>query len=177
MSCDDTDDRLMEKAALGVTGAFDRIVYRHQDRVQRFATRMLGGDAAGGADIAVGTFLRLWEARAAFRPCGRLEAWLLRTASRLCLDALARIKDAEPLAEQMTETPGALPSDGLSEAVRQAVMELPETHRNVLILAAYEGMAYDEIAEILDISVGTVGSRKNHAIATLRRRLAAWRDI
>lgn len=55
-------------------------------------------------------------------------------------------------------------------------MELPETHRSVLILSVYEELTYDEISEALEISAGTVASRKNHAIAMLKRRLAAWEN-
>jgi len=62
----------------------------------------------------------------------------------------------------------------LAQAVRDAVVELPETHRGVLILSVYEDTSYGEIAAALEISPGTVASRKNHAVAMLRRRLAAW---
>jgi len=174
---EDGDDRLMERAVSGDTAAFDRIVQRHQHRLQRFATRMLGGDQARGGDIAVGALLRLWESRHSYRPCGRLEAWLIKTANRMCLDALSRDPAAELLENDGPQVPSAqscVERSVLARVVRDAVMELPTTHRNVLILSVYEELSYDEIAEALEISEGTVASRKNHAIAMLRRRLAAW---
>jgi RNA polymerase sigma-70 factor (ECF subfamily) len=176
----ESDDILMERAAMGSAEAFDQIVRRHQDRLQRFATRMLGGDSARGADIAVGALLRLWESRGAFQPCGQLGAWLLRTANRLCLDLLTRERPACPIDENEPDSrPGVqqgLELSARAQAVRDTVMELPETHRGVLVLSVYEGMSYQEIAESLEISMGTVASRKNHAVAMLRRRLAAWED-
>jgi len=176
----ESDDRLMERAAAGSTEAFDAIVRRHQHRLQRFATRMLGGDAARGADVAVGALIRLWESRTTYQPCGKLEAWLIRTANRLCLDQIERDRPTVPLdLDKPSSTPGAqtlVERDALEESVREAVSALPESHRAVLVLSVYEGMSYREVADALDLSVGTVASRKNHAIALLRRRLVAWID-
>jgi len=177
----ESDDRLMERAAAGSTEAFDAIVRRHQHRLQRFSTRMLGGDAAKGADVAVGALIRLWESRASYQPCGKLESWLIRTANRLCLDQIEKQRPTVPLdldkpsasmsAEALVE------QDALAESVREAIAALPESHRAVLVLSVYEGMSYREVAEALDLSVGTVASRKNHAIAVLRRRLVGWIDL
>ena len=177
----ENDEILMERASRGDTTAFDEIVRRHQHRLQRFATRMLGGDAVSGADITVGAFLRLWEKRGVFRTTGKLSAWLLRTSHRLCLDSL---RQSRPTGELADERMGAFAADEgaharlertiLADAVRDAVMELPETHRAVLVLSIYEGMTYDEIGEVLEIPPGTVASRKNHALTILRRRLTAW---
>jgi RNA polymerase sigma-70 factor (ECF subfamily) len=170
----ENDDWLMNRAKAGDTAAFDRIVRRHQHRLQRFATRMLGGDHAAGSDIVVGVFLRLWGSRGAYRPCGKLGAWLLRVTNRLCLDALAEGRPPTGLAGEGVVPPPCFEASELALAVRAAVCELPETHRSVLILSVYEELSYDEIAEALEISPGTVASRKNHAIAALRRKLAAW---
>ena len=179
ISLEESDDSLMIRAASGDTTAFDAIVHRHQHSVQRFAARMLGGDAARGADVAVGAFLRLWEVRAAYRPCGKLSAWLIRTTYRLCLDTLGATQSAGQVdLSALCDTAEAplilIERTALARAVRDAVMELPEPHRAVIILSAYEGMTYEQISEALDIPAGTVASRKNHAIAVLRRRLAAW---
>jgi len=178
---DESDDRLMERAAAGDSAAFDLIVRRHQHRLQRFATRMLGGDHAQGADLSVGAFIRLWETRFSYRPTGQLGAWLLRTTYRLCLDALCQtrptpLREAEPIPSPATGPESCVEQAAIARAVRDAVMELPETHRSVLILSVYEELTYDEISEALEISAGTVASRKNHAIAMLKRRLAAWEN-
>lgn len=166
----------MKRAKGGDTSAFDAIVRRHQHRLQRFAIRMAGGDAALGADVAVGAFLRLWEGRATYRPQGTLGAWLLRTAYRLVVDEVRRrrahgtldgLSDGDSLLLRVERT-------ALAQAVRDAIVDLPEGHRAVVVLSVYEGLSQDAIAEILDVPSGTVASRKNHALKTLRRRLAAW---
>jgi RNA polymerase sigma-70 factor (ECF subfamily) len=179
MPVEDSDDSLMNKAATGDPVAFDGIVRRHQHQLQRFATRMLGGDSARGADVAVGAFLRLWEKRTTFHAHGQSGAWLLKTAYHLCLDILACDRSKVDLD---TEWPSperidsCVEKSALAQAIRDAVMELPMSHRAVIVLSVYEGLSYEEISQALDVSPGTVGSRKNHALTVLRRRLSAWDD-
>src|SRR5471030_97604 len=134
----ENDDWLMDRAKAGDAAAFDRIVHRHQHRLQRFATRMLGGDQARGADVVVGAFLRLWESRAAYRPCGKLGAWLLRVTNRLCLDALAHGYSTEIPPGELAVSTHSIEDSELAVAVRAAVTELSEAHRSVLILSVYE---------------------------------------
>ncbi|CAN5497434.1 sigma-70 family RNA polymerase sigma factor [soil metagenome] len=179
---DEDDDRLMARAAKGDHDAFGVIVRRHQHRLQRFAARMLGRDPSRAADVAVGALLRLWETRANYRAHGRLGAWLTTATYRLCLDALDDPRTGRETEFDETELSDAgcfpleIEREALGEAVRTAVLELPPSHRAVVVLSVYEGMGYDAIADALEISAGTVASRKNHAIALLRRRLAAWRE-
>lgn len=173
----DEDDALMERARRGDADAFDRLVRRHQDRLQRFATRMAGGDAARGADVAVGAFLRLWEARASYRPEGRLGALLLRTAYRLILDEARRDRRTDSADDVLDdETVARVERTALATAVRDAVFALPAPQRAVLILTTYEGLSGEAVAEALAIPPGTVASRRHQALKTLRRRLAAWDD-
>lgn len=173
------DDALMERAKAGDTAAFDAIVRRHQDRLQRFAIRMAGGNAARGADVAVGAFVRLWETRFDYRPVGKLGAWLLRTVYRLLVDETRRNRPCDELDESMlvaTDPHGPVERTALAQAVRDAVTSLPEAHRAVVVLTVYEELSLEAVAEILEIPAGTVASRKSHAIKALRRRLAAWEE-
>jgi RNA polymerase sigma-70 factor (ECF subfamily) len=174
------DDALMERAKTGDTAAFDAIVRRHQHRLQRFATRMAGGDAARGADVAVGAFLRLWERRHAYQPQGKLGAWLLQTAYRMLVDEARRDlprTEAEEAIDPCEGPQARVERTALGQAVRDAVTALPESHRAVVVLSVYEGLSQAEIAEVLDIPSGTVASRKSYALETLRRRLAAWSEL
>ncbi len=175
----DEDDVLMERAKGGDTVAFDAIVRRHQDRLQRFAIRMAGGDSGKGADVAVGALIRLWEGRQTYRPHGRLGAWLLQTAYRLLIDDTRRARPNGDLDEAIDPMEGPhvrIERTAQAQAVRDAVSALPETHRAVIVLSAYEDLTQAEIAEILEIPAGTVASRKAHALDMLRRRLAAWSE-
>lgn len=83
------------------------------------------------------------------------------------------------VAAETPAPPGARPearlqAKALSEAVRAAVLALPEAQRTVFVLSQYEGLGYREIAAVLDCPLGTVASRKHLAVETLRRRLRPW---
>ncbi len=174
----------MEKAAGGRSQAFDALVGRRQHRLQRFANRMLGGDSGDAADVVAAAFVRLWEIRATFRQTGSVESWLLATVYRLCLDCLRNrsrcltenLPQDEKGSPDASTVAGVVEAVALGEAVRQAIMELPESHRAVLILSVYEELSYEEIAAALEIPPGTVASRRSHAVAMLRRKLAAWEE-
>ena len=180
----DEDDARMRRVAGGDTAAFGEIVRAHQGRVGGFATRMLGGDHAAAEDVTQETFLRLWRGRCAYRAEGNLRGFLLQIAANLCRDRRrsegGRIADAlgdfPDLASLLPSPDDALQAATLADAVRQAVHDLPEGQRLVFILNHYEGRSYREIAEILDCPIGTVASRKNLAVMTLRRRLQHYRE-
>jgi len=173
------DDSLMRRAAGGDAQAFGVIVQAHQGRLVRFAARLLS-DADAAQDAAQKAFLRLWRLRTRYQPRGCLQAYLLRTVRSVCLDH-AR---AAHLWETLTESADAAAPDpaglaqghGLADAVRHAVLSLPEPQRAVFLLSHYEGLSYAEIADALDCPVGTVASRKHQATETLRRKLSAWKD-
>ncbi|MDR3688790.1 MAG: RNA polymerase sigma factor [Fimbriimonas sp.] len=173
------DDELIRRAANGDTDSFDLLVRRYQHPLQRFAARMLGGDSDTASDIAVGAFLRLWENRRTFVPAGSTYSWLIRAAFRLCIDHIESSRRnccLNPNLPSAQNVDSRVESNALAQAVRDAVMSLPVDQRAVLILSTYEGLSYDEIATSLDIPTGTVGSRKNHALTALRRRLASWAE-
>ena len=166
---------------------FRGIVVQHQRRITVFATRMLGGDEAAAQDVAQETFLALWRQRQ--RDDGNyssmpdhLDRYLLRIAHNRCIDLL-RVRretialDAErDAASSRTGPENVTEARSLSEAVRNAVSLLPDSQRSVFILSHYDGLRYQEIADLLDCPIGTVASRKSQAVATLRLRLKDWSD-
>ena len=106
-------------------------------------------------------------------------AWLIQVAYRMILDEARRSKPTAGL-EGLADADvlhGRVERTAMAQAVRDAVFELPETHRAVVVLSVYEGLSHEEIARALEIPAGTVASRKNSALKTLRRRLAAWDEL
>jgi RNA polymerase sigma-70 factor (ECF subfamily) len=170
----------MRRAAAGDALAFGHIVRAHQERLLRFATRLLG-DRDAAQDAVQEAFLRLWRARTRYRSTGLLSTYLLRVVRNICLDyqrayrPTASLLDADSLP---TPAEGDPQSDcqarALVQAVRCAVLNLPEPQRAVFVLNHYEGLSYREIAAVLECPVGTVASRKAQAVETLRRRLGSW---
>jgi RNA polymerase sigma-70 factor, ECF subfamily len=175
------DDALLARAARERdTAAFAVLVRRHQGAATRTACRLLGGDLAAAEDVAQEAFLRLWRTADAYQARGQLRSYLLRIVCNLCGDARRQRREIIPLdscaetADAGAAVPEAFDRRLLGEAVRKAVSALPEPMRAVFVLSEYEGLSYREIAEILEIPVGTVGSRKHLATAALRERLRPY---
>lgn len=159
--------------------AFEELVRAHQHRVYGLALRMLG-DAAEAQDVAQEAFLRAHLGLAEFRGDARLSTWLYTIASRLCLNRLAGSERRltrpgdEALGRVVDVRPGpdeALERDELDAALHRAIAELPEERRVVAVLRDIDGLAYEEIAEILGLPVGTVRSRLHRARLDLKDKL------
>ena len=159
--------------------AFEELVRIQQHRVYGLALRMLGNPAEA-QDVAQEAFLRAHRGLAEFRGEARLSTWLYAIVSHLCLSRLAsserrltrdgeetlsRIADARPGPDQ------ALEQGELEEALHRAIGELPEERRIVVVLRDVEGLAYEEIAEVLDLPLGTVRSRLHRARLDLKEKL------
>jgi RNA polymerase sigma-70 factor (ECF subfamily) len=139
-------------------------------------------DAAESQDVVQDAFLRCWRIRHRIEDA-TFKALLFRTALRLASNRLRRRRlwRFVPLPDPDTDNDGAEPRDSSSDtpdelahrALRSALEELPITLRRVLLLSELGGLSYGEIAGIMKIREGTVGSRRSRAIAELRRRLAA----
>lgn len=169
----------MERTQSSDRQAFDEIVRRYQHRLQSYAARMLLGDSSTASDLAVEALVRLWERRHDYRHCDRLASWLYRTTHRLILDELSRTRVQDSLD---TNVPGHQNVQKLVEigvqaqAARGAVSQLSVPLRTVFILSVYQEMSYQEIADALEISPGTVASRKHEAVQMLRQNMSAWKE-
>ncbi|SPE54562.1 RNA polymerase, sigma-24 subunit, ECF subfamily [Verrucomicrobia bacterium] len=165
--------------------AFARLVRRWEEPVRRLCVRMTG-DAYRAEDLKQETFLRLFEKRKDYQPRSHFSTYLWRVALNLCYDELRRReRRREFLREDPTGGEGAMegqaaegPSPDLrtvqleeGELVRQALLQLPEIYRTVLVLRHYQGLKLARIAEILEIPEGTVNSRMAEALARLSRIL------
>ncbi len=170
---------LIARLRAGDRRAFEELVLAHQHRVYGLALRMLG-DAAEAQDVAQEVFLRAHRGLAEFRGDARLSTWLYTIASRLCLnrlagserrltrpgdEALGRVVDARPGPDETLER------GELDAALHRAIAELPEERRVVVVLRDVDGLAYEEIAEILVLPVGTVRSRLHRARLDLKDKL------
>jgi RNA polymerase sigma-70 factor (ECF subfamily) len=175
----DATPGFLDRLRRGDSAAFETLVTTHQHRVFGVALRMLGS-RADAEDVAQETFLRAHRALPEFRGDAKLSTWLYAIAARLCLsrlggsqrrlvradeEILARIPDggADPGRVMEEEERGA--------ALRRAITELSEERRMVVVLRDLEGLAYEEIAEVLGIELGTVRSRLHRARLDLREKL------
>jgi len=195
-----TDEQhLIERCRSGDLTAFDELVAQHQNRIYNLCYWTLG-DADEAADAAQTVFVRAFRSFASFRGDAALGTWLHRIAVNVTIDA-ARRRQRAPLPISALErdeddsreselesapghfsTPDATAQEVLTrrerrQAVREALSALPDHHRTVLVLFDIEGHSYEEVAELLELPLGTVKSRLNRARLALRDRLDTCREL
>jgi RNA polymerase sigma-70 factor, ECF subfamily len=184
-SGDDAEDvRLMRLVAGGDTTAFEQLIERHQTLVAGTVARMLGGNS-DVEDIAQQVFIRVWKSAGRYVARAKFTTWLLKITRNLVFNEMRRAKrhphlpvQLEPEAEEMplkdeaTATPDAtLLQVELQAEIEKAIMLLPDTQRMALVLRRYEELSYEEIANVLDLSVPAVKSLLFRARTELRERL------
>jgi RNA polymerase sigma-70 factor (ECF subfamily) len=181
---DDEDVRLMRLVGSGDTHAFEELIERHQSLVAGTVARMLGSNSEV-EDIAQQVFIRVWKSAGRYKPRAKFTTWLLKITRNLVFNELRRTKrraqvplqsepEAEeiPLKDETNPMPDAsLLENELQEAIEEAITELPERQRMALVLRRYEELNYEQIAEILDLSVPAVKSILFRARTELRTRL------
>ena len=168
---------LIARAKKGERDAFSELVCIHVDGVRNVIYRMYG-NLQLAEDAAQETFIQAWLHLSSYRPQNSLRNWLYRIAVNEATDMLRKEKrilpnDLENLQLRDPQPgPEALSSQEERTAlIQKAVLALPDACRGVLVLREYEGLSYQEIANTLEIPVGTVMSRLNYARKLLRERL------
>ncbi|MHC4163855.1 MAG: RNA polymerase sigma factor [Planctomycetota bacterium] len=181
---------LVAQARAGDRISFDALILRHQDRVYNMALRMLG-HREDALDVAQEIFVTIFRSLDRFEEKARFSTWLYRVTVNRCRDELRRrttVRHTRPRSletlthgdpERRSVDPparGASPLEGAvaretEELVAGAICELPEDAREVLVMRDVEDLSYEEIADVLEIPVGTVRSRLNRARMLLRERI------
>jgi RNA polymerase sigma-70 factor (ECF subfamily) len=176
----ESDELLVRRIRDGDTPAFGTLVERYMRRAY-YAALGLVGSHEDALDLSQEAFVRAFRARHRLDPERPFYAWLYQILRRLCFnyvrDRRTRrrgIEAASPwLVDQATarnlDNPQkTLEREEARRAVKQALESLPDRDREILVLKEFEGLRYREIAELIDIPMGTVMSR----LYSARRRLA-----
>lgn len=184
----DADDvRLMQLAGAGDVAAFERLVERHQTLVAGTVARMLGNNS-DVEDIAQQVFVRVWKSARRYVPQAKFTTWLLKITRNLVFNELRRRKrhaavpfetaggeEQLQIKDEAAQAPDTLLLEHeLQQAIDSAIAELPEVQRMALILRRYKDLPYEEIADVLDLSIPAVKSVLFRARTELRERLRAY---
>jgi len=171
------ETELVSRAQNGDRNAFSELVRANAKGVLGVVYRMCG-DVQLAEDAAQETFIQAWLKLPSYRPQTSLRNWLYRIAVNNAIDMLRKEKRTLPGALEDLDLVAAEPDPAMafaskerSELVRDAVAGLPGASRAVLILREYQGLSYQEIAETLEIPVGTVMSRLNYARKLLKEKI------
>jgi RNA polymerase sigma-70 factor (ECF subfamily) len=184
---DSGDVRLMRLVGRGDTSAFEELIEKHQALVAGTVARMLGSNS-DVEDIAQQVFIRVWKSARRYVPRAKFTTWLLKITRNLVFNELRRTKrrahvplqpeasaEDPPLKDEMNLAPDAsLLEAELRRTIEEAILQLPETQRMALVLRRYEELSYEQIAEVLDLSVPAVKSVLFRARSELRSRLSKY---
>jgi len=185
------EKQLVEQARRGEAQAFNRLVLAYQDLAYNVAYRIVG-DADAAADATQDAFLSAYKALSGFRG-GSFKAWLLRIVTNACYDQL-RLKQRRPstsledLLIEPEQEPSLLKGEDegpedfamrqeLNQVIQKAILSLPLDQRTALVLSDVHGLSYEEIAQVTQVSLGTVKSRLSRARARLRDQLLAQEEL
>ncbi len=189
----ESDSYLVERTLDGDVAGYEKLVTRYQNKIMGYVARMTNGDREEAEDITQEAFIKAYRNLDSFRGQASFSTWLYKIATNLCIDR-ARTRKRRPqqaysldepfdkeedsggreIADLRFEPSKGVERDELRTLVRQTVSEMPEKQRQVLIMCDLQGMAYENIAEVLSIPLGTVKSRIFHARADLARRLKPY---
>ncbi len=166
-----SDFDLMARTRTGNLAAFETLIHRHQQPLLNFFLRM--GVYIDAEDLVQETFLRLYRYRMKYEPKAKFTTFLYTLARHAWVDSLRKAKKQEDILERTAvESPAsddkAMKQAGARLDVETALESLSDKLRPVVVLSLCQGLRYEEIAEILEIPVGTVKSRMSLALARLK---------
>ena len=186
MDAEDSD--LVVRSKDGDLCAFNFIVQRYQSQVLNLSARILG-DRGRAEDVTQETFISAFRAISRFRG-GSLRAWLMRIAANASRDSLrgSRRRPEQSLDESL-ESPSFQPASGeaspeehaerseLNAELQRAILSLSNDQKAVLVLIDVQGFSYEETAESVGASIGTIKSRLNRARRKVRDILMEKREL
>jgi RNA polymerase sigma-70 factor, ECF subfamily len=183
------DHDLIQRAKCGDRAAFETLVRRNQQRAYAVALALVR-DEHDAREIVQEAFIRVHRGLQSFKGTATFFTWLYRIVTNLSIDLVRKPsrRDSELVEPSVLDTDfstpfapsldGADPADvaqraDVARAIQQALDDLPPYHRGVIVMRELEGMSYQEIAEAMGVSKGTVMSRLFHARQKLQRALAS----
>ena len=194
MSVGRSDEDLMLSIKNGDSFAFEILTKRHYANTLNFIYRFVNNQTLA-EDLCQETFLRLWRSTKTYQPLAKLTTFLYHIAKNVCLKYLAKMgslpyilsldepvydeHQSEYTRSEEIEDNTYLPEEKVisketGEAIRSAINKLSEEHRLVFILTEFQGLSYQEVAEISQCPIGTVASRKNAAVRHLQKNLVQY---
>ena len=183
------DIRLMEKVRAGDAAAFRDLVEAHQHRVIGTVARMIG-DPNDAEDLAQQVFVRVWKSAPRWEPTAKFTTWLYTILRNLVFNECRRrarhktvsldaTMDGEDHPRQFADgnvkSPDITMLDAeMQDAIERAIQDLPEAQRMAVIMRRYQDVSYEEIGEVLKLTVPSVKSLLFRARTDLREKLKKY---
>lgn len=173
MAVRESDEQLVARAQKGDSRAFDLLVLKYQSRIAALVSRYVA-DTAEVEDVTQEAFVKAYRALAKFRGDSAFYTWLYRIATNAAKNYLvakgrrpssdadideAELFDSGEILRDLETPESQLFGEELARVVQDALDQLPSELREALTLREFDGLSYEEIAEVMDCPVGTVRSR------------------
>ena len=174
----------------GDVEAIEMLVKKHHQAVIGVIAKMLGGNnsVVDAEDIGQMVFVRVWKGAKSYQPTAKFTTWLYTITRNLVFNETRRRKRLREVSVDQDETNSGierLASSGLSPdqaireqevqaAINDAIKALPDAQRMAIVLRRYQDLSYEEIGEVLGLSISAVKSHLFRARSTLREKLASF---
>lgn len=172
-----TEQDLLAECKNGNRQAFERLYLANQKRVFSVALNFFGGNRETAEDVTQQVFLKIYHKIGEFRAEAELMTWIYRMTVNACIDEQRKTRRFFSIENFFGEFRVKKTQDEkferreMTDEVQRAVGELKEKFRLPILLKYSEGLSYEEIAQILDCSIGTVSSRLNRGHKMLAQKL------
>lgn len=184
----DADKDLVHQCLQGSEEAFEAIVCQYQDKVYTLCYRYTG-NSEDAYDLAQEAFIKSFRSLHTFKGTSNFSTWLYRITTNVCLDEMRRKKrrvtvqslddpvetaDGEVSKTVQDESPGAdvlYEQQEFAQYIQHLLNQMKPEHRMVIVLKDIMDFTYEEIAQMLNISIGTIKSRLSRARELLRKKL------
>ena len=180
-----SDQKLIDQCLAGQNEAFGQLVTRYEGRLYGTLVQMVGS-VHEARDVAQETFVLAYQKLDSFRRESTFYSWLFRIAYNTAISRHRRRRRGNASVDAIRETTGTEPTDQRPEAdpayqlhtterqalVQAALSELADEFRTAIVLREMEGLSYEQIAEMVEVPVGTVRSRIHRARSELRQKLS-----
>ena len=186
VTASETDQKLVQRAQRGDLRAFDLLVLKYQGRISALVSRYLS-DSGDVEDVTQEAFIKAYRALPRFRGDSQFYTWLYRIAINTAKNHLVsrarrppdtdidvnegEFQESSTSLEETRNPENALATDELEHEIYAAIDALPEELKVAITLREFEGLSYEEIAEVMECPVGTVRSRIFRAREAIEKRI------
>lgn len=182
------ENKLIERATIGDPAAFNRLMEMHEKRMYAVALRMFG-NREDAQDSLQEAMLRVYRSIGGFKGQSSFGTWVYRITMNTCLDEIRRKKNKQSASLDNMLDQGWAPTDEgaspekrvmqqeMRKSIAQSIQELPEDMRSAIIMRDVHGYSYEEIADTLNVNVGTIKSRISRGREKLREKLSNFSEL
>ena len=182
------NDMLLKKAQKGDPEAFNRLMETHERQIYALSLRMMG-NSEDAKDCMQEAMIRIYRSIASFKGESAFSTWIYRITTNTCLDELRRRKNRAGTSLDSLLDDGWSPADPSEapeesvlrherqNALKNAIVSLPADMRAVIVMRDVEGHSYEEIADILDVNIGTIKSRISRGREKLKSIILQQREL